>query len=124
MDTPPEPSQLIAQLQRNHRFDEWAATQGLKQDFRCVYCDVDLLASYDNYRSWVCDHIVPLSAGGDGSWENIVVCCRTCNVIKGRYLPAGASRTERIADARRYVRPKREAYDAEVATIRSLVRAV
>ncbi len=34
------------------------------------------------------DHIRPRSKGGDHSWENVVACCRSCNVRKGDRLPA------------------------------------
>jgi 5-methylcytosine-specific restriction endonuclease McrA len=34
------------------------------------------------------DHIRPRSKGGDHSWENVVACCRACNVRKGDRLPA------------------------------------
>ncbi len=33
------------------------------------------------------DHIRPRSKGGDHSWENVVACCRACNVRKGDRLP-------------------------------------
>lgn len=29
------------------------------------------------------DHITPKSRGGDHTWENVVACCRSCNVRKG-----------------------------------------
>jgi 5-methylcytosine-specific restriction endonuclease McrA len=29
------------------------------------------------------DHIRPRSKGGDHTWENVVACCRPCNVRKG-----------------------------------------
>jgi 5-methylcytosine-specific restriction endonuclease McrA len=29
------------------------------------------------------DHVVPRSKGGDHSWENVVACCRSCNIRKG-----------------------------------------
>jgi len=33
------------------------------------------------------DHVVPRSRGGEHIWENVVACCRPCNVRKGdRYL--------------------------------------
>ena len=34
------------------------------------------------------DHITPRSRGGDHSWENVVACCRSCNVRKGDRTPA------------------------------------
>jgi 5-methylcytosine-specific restriction endonuclease McrA len=29
------------------------------------------------------DHVTPRSKGGDHTWENVVACCRSCNVRKG-----------------------------------------
>jgi 5-methylcytosine-specific restriction endonuclease McrA len=34
------------------------------------------------------DHVTPKSRGGDHSWENVVACCRPCNVRKGDKTPA------------------------------------
>ncbi len=34
------------------------------------------------------DHIKPKSRGGDHTWENVVACCRACNVRKGDRTPA------------------------------------
>ena len=34
------------------------------------------------------DHVVPRSRGGDHTWDNVVACCRSCNVRKGDRLPA------------------------------------
>lgn len=36
------------------------------------------------------DHIIPRSRGGVHTWENVVACCRRCNVRKGSRLPAEA----------------------------------
>jgi 5-methylcytosine-specific restriction endonuclease McrA len=33
------------------------------------------------------DHVKPRSKGGDHSWENVVACCRSCNVRKGSRTP-------------------------------------
>jgi 5-methylcytosine-specific restriction endonuclease McrA len=33
------------------------------------------------------DHVRPRSKGGDHSWENVVACCRACNVRKGARTP-------------------------------------
>lgn len=45
---------------------------------RCQYCD----ASAETL-----DHVVPRSRGGDHSWDNLVACCRRCNLRKGDRLP-------------------------------------
>lgn len=34
------------------------------------------------------DHVVPISAGGDNSWQNVVAACSTCNNRKADHLPA------------------------------------
>jgi 5-methylcytosine-specific restriction endonuclease McrA len=36
------------------------------------------------------DHILPLSRGGDNSWQNVVTSCSPCNNRKGDRLPAEA----------------------------------
>lgn len=33
------------------------------------------------------DHVVPRSRGGEHSWENVVACCRRCNIRKANKLP-------------------------------------
>lgn len=44
---------------------------------RCQYC---------GNRAECIDHIHPRSRGGEHTWENVVACCRTCNVGKGDSL--------------------------------------
>ncbi len=34
------------------------------------------------------DHVHPKSKGGAHTWENVVACCRACNVRKGNRTPA------------------------------------
>lgn len=113
---------IMSELQKHYRFGEWNARLGLEQDFQCVYCAKDFLESFDSYNSWQWDHIFPLSLGGDDTFENIAVCCKTCNWLKGTYSPLGATREERIVDARSYVQKQRLSYETEVAQIRRLVR--
>lgn len=36
------------------------------------------------------DHVVPRSRGGKHTWDNVVACCRRCNVRKGNQLPSEA----------------------------------
>ena len=36
------------------------------------------------------DHILPLSRGGDNSWQNVVASCSPCNNRKGNRLPGEA----------------------------------
>ena len=45
--------------------------------YRCQYC---------GSRAECIDHIHPRSRGGEHTWENVVACCRSCNVGKGDSL--------------------------------------
>lgn len=36
------------------------------------------------------DHVLPRSKGGDHSWENVVACCRACNIRKADRTPREA----------------------------------
>ena len=42
----------------------------------CQYCGVQT-------RDLTIDHIVPKRAGGGMQWDNLVACCRRCNMRKG-----------------------------------------
>jgi 5-methylcytosine-specific restriction endonuclease McrA len=50
------------------------------------------------------DHVLPRSRGGDHSWENVVACCRPCNISKGDRLPteAGLRLNTKPGPPRRY----------------------
>ncbi len=39
------------------------------------------------------DHVLPRSRGGGHTWDNVVACCRPCNIRKGDRLPAEAGFT-------------------------------
>lgn len=49
------------------------------------------------------DHVLPRSRGGSHTWDNVVACCRRCNVRKGNRLPVEAG----LALARRPQAPSR-----------------
>jgi hypothetical protein len=99
------------------------ATHGLAQNFRCIYCDMDYLASFDAFHSIEIDHIIPQYCGGAHSDENTAICCRTCNFLKHMYKPNGNNREGWIADARRDIKEKRKVREEnEVATIRLFIR--
>ncbi len=45
----------------------------VRDDFTCQYC----AGPAENL-----DHVVPRSRGGQHTWENVVACCKRCNVRK------------------------------------------
>jgi len=52
---------------------------------RCQYCGNNVPRPEATY-----DHVVPRVAGGHTRWENIVICCKTCNQKKGGRTPEQA----------------------------------
>lgn len=53
----------------------------IRDDKKCQYCEA--LLSYDEQTI---DHVIPRSRGGINSWENLVLCCKTCNRKKADFL--------------------------------------
>ncbi len=51
----------------------------LRDRHTCQYCGADAEGI---------DHVMPRSRGGRHEWENVVACCRPCNVAKGDRLLA------------------------------------
>lgn len=115
-------SLIIEELQKLFRFGEWNAKRGLETDCHCEYCGRDLLESFNDYDSWQIDHIYPSSQGGKHEYDNMAVCCKTCNFLKRDYTPTGTTREERVADAKSHVDKKRIARNQELQRIRMLVR--
>jgi hypothetical protein len=52
------------------------------QDFRCKYCNADLLATHEAFVSSEWDHFYPRSRGGTD--KDLVLTCHLCNRVKGR----------------------------------------
>ena len=63
--------ELIAEL----GWPEWVVDLAIQADFRCEYCQRDLLADILSHDSWQHDHIVP---DGDDGPENLAVTCKLC----------------------------------------------
>jgi 5-methylcytosine-specific restriction endonuclease McrA len=52
--------------------------------FRCQYCGLDGVASFENYLVMSVDFIVPRARKGRKDPRNLVTACRPCNLLKGR----------------------------------------
>jgi len=120
-------NKIIELLVKTRKWDENNVILGIRADFKCEYCDRDLLASVNDYKEWQVDHIIPLSKGGADFNENKAVCCRTCNVnVKGKWNPATKVEGEKTRDTlinatREYVKVKRAELLAEVTYFNSVV---
>ena len=55
-----------------------------RDNYTCQYCGV-------KGRELTIDHVVPRWVGGGHSWDNLVACCRRCNLKKGDKTPQQAS---------------------------------
>lgn len=107
---------------------KWSVEQvhlGFRAGFHCEYCDRDLLASVDDYDAWQVDHLVPQSRGGDQSFDNKAISCKTCNFLKRVWDPRltpELSRPELIAVVRQHIAARRATKQAEIDRVRALVR--
>ena len=54
-----------------------------RDKFTCQYCGA-------KGKEMTIDHVVPKWAGGPHSWDNLVCCCRRCNLKKADKTPAQA----------------------------------
>jgi 5-methylcytosine-specific restriction endonuclease McrA len=57
----------------------------LRDDYRCQYCGIKASGPM------TVDHVVPKSAGGASSWENLVCACLVCNNRKNNRTPHDAN---------------------------------
>jgi len=53
-----------------------------RDNYTCQYCGTR--------KELTIDHVVPRWAGGPHTWDNLVACCRRCNLKKGDKTPAQA----------------------------------
>jgi 5-methylcytosine-specific restriction endonuclease McrA len=55
-----------------------------RDQFTCQYCGVKA-------KDLTIDHVIPKWAGGPQTWDNLVACCRRCNLKKGDKTPKQAN---------------------------------
>lgn len=53
-----------------------------RDNYTCQYCS--------SRKELTIDHVIPRWAGGPHTWDNLVACCRRCNLKKGDKTPAQA----------------------------------
>ncbi len=64
-----------------------------KDKSRCAYC---LTSEQNTGQSMTVDHIIPISAGGSATFENLCLACRNCNEFKGSQTTARDPLTYKI----------------------------
>jgi hypothetical protein len=82
---------------------------------KCMYCDRNIMESYDSFSASCLDHLKPRKHGGpcDDPW-NRVTACVVCNNLKGSFDPSpdGTVTPETFGDcvvrAREYIWDKRQ----------------
>jgi hypothetical protein len=55
-----------------------------RDQYRCRYCGLDGAASFENALAMSVDFVIPRARKGKKDERNLVACCRSCNMIKGR----------------------------------------
>ena len=73
-----------------------------RDHYRCRYCGLDGLSSFNNALAMSVDFVVPRARKGKKDPANLVACCRACNMIKGRAVYAN------LEDAKAKVLQRRE----------------
>ncbi len=58
----------------------------IRDRYTCQYCG----KSVKNPKDRTIDHVLPRSRGGKTTWDNVVLCCRKCNLKKGDRTPEEA----------------------------------
>jgi 5-methylcytosine-specific restriction endonuclease McrA len=90
--------------------------------YRCRYCGLDGLASFENSLIMTVDFLHPRARKGKKIETNLVTACRPCNVIKG-HRTFGS-----LEDAKAYVLKRRtelqKEWESKTAKLRSESAAV
>jgi 5-methylcytosine-specific restriction endonuclease McrA len=95
----------------------------LKRDgFRCQYCGLDGMSSFENSLVMSVDFVIPRARKGKKDPRNLVSACRACNLIKGRHVFSD------FEQAKRYILNRREElhkeWEARMAPLRSQLATV
>lgn len=74
-----------------------------RDQYRCQYCGLDGKASFENALAMSVDFVIPRARKGKKDPQNLVACCRSCNMIKGTRVYRS------FEEAKEYVLARREA---------------
>jgi len=111
---------------------------GLRADYKCEYCGIDVLSSAQAYRGAAWDHILPRECYGHlDTFANKALVCASCHSLKGRIDPGETGRDswkdkddltdeERamlIQRVRALLEPMRQKQDAAIQAAQRLLRS-
>ncbi len=121
---------LIEQLSKETKWTAESARLGLRANFHCEYCDLDFLASPENYKLIQIDHIVPLSIQNTlTNFDNLALACKQCNFSFKRGVDprstAGkdATRDELIQAAKEHIRLAKAKTAEEIAGLKAILNS-
>ncbi|MGH9398478.1 MAG: HNH endonuclease [Terriglobia bacterium] len=72
-----------------------------RDHFKCQYCGLDGLESFENWMVMTVDHIHAYAKGGSLQADNQVTACQPCNTIKGTHD------FTTLGEAKKFVQEKR-----------------
>jgi 5-methylcytosine-specific restriction endonuclease McrA len=84
--------------------------------FRCQYCGLDGVASFENSLLMTVDFVIPRARKGKRDPGNLVAACRPCNVLRGHRVFANLEEAKAHVLKRRA--ELRKEWEARVAHLR------
>jgi len=94
-----------------HKTFEYYRRTYVRDNYRCIYCGRDMIASFDDWMSLEIDHLVPSSKEGEVKDDNLVTSCNVCNKLKSNFDPGDLpeDKDQQIEIMREHVLKKRMA---------------
>jgi len=68
----------------------------MRDNYKCVYCDREMIGNLDDWLSLEIDHLKPEKEGGTDDPENLVTSCNVCNKKKSAYYQKNEFTDDRI----------------------------
>lgn len=88
-----------------------------RDKYRCQYCGLDGMSSFENSLIMTVDFLLPRAKKGKKTAANLVTACRPCNVIKGHRV------FHDLPEAKAYVSQRRaelqREWEANMAQLRT-----
>src|SRR5437899_9551657 len=109
---------LVHRLRRATPLTSEEGMKILNRDrFRCQYCGLDGMASFENSLVMSVDFVIPRARKGKKDPRNLVAACRPCNTIKGRRVYGSFEEAKAHVLARR--EELRKAWETKTAQLLS-----